>query len=196
MGLFIIVLILVLAIIGLYFLFKTLQWVFKKKIRIIGLFIVSGSFLVGITVYQQFFIKMEFVQSKVYPNLYLIQHPIKDDVMLHNSIKEKVKELLARQINVNDTILNKQPFTLRFYAYNKGDWGESGTVYFLEHEERPDGMTAELLEYYSEYELANFSFHPCKKNGVGYLAVLNYYKNYQRIKTDTLLHSCAKALIK
>lgn len=192
MGILIIAFIAILTLFGLYFLFRLLKRFFQKRARIIGLFIVLGSILVSITIYKQFFVKMEFVQSKVYPDLYLIKNPAEEKFILHSAIKEKVNNLIKK----NDTSNGKQQFTLRFYEYSNGDWGESGTTYFLEHKERPDGMTAELLEYYPEYKLAKFSLKICKENETGYLGELNYYKNNKRIKTDTLLHSCTKEITK
>lgn len=192
MGIFIIAFILVLTVIDSYFLYKTLKWVFQRKARLISMFVLAGSMLISIVVYKQFFVKMEFIQSKVYPDLYLIKNPTQEDVILQSSIREKVIELLTRQINKRDISFKKQSYTLRFYEYNKGDWGESGTVYFLEHEERRDGMTAELLEYYPEYELAKFSVPLSKAKEVEYFGVLNYYKDHKRIKTDTILNSFAK----
>lgn len=193
MGLFISIFILLLAIIGLYILFKALQWVFKRQLRVIGVFIVITSFIVCATVYQQFFVKMEFVQSEVYPDLYLIKYPIDDDTILYNSIKDKVTELFDELNITNDISLIQQPFTLRFYEYNTGDWGESGTVYFLKHKERRDGITAELLEYYPEYELAKFMLQPCNENEPRHMGLLKYYKNHKLIKTDTIIKSYAKA---
>lgn len=151
------------------------------------LFLLIG-IVVSIIIYRQFFVKMEFVQSKVYTDLYLIKNQVKDKDIVNKAIKEKV----LQQVNQYKTSKEKQPQTLRFYEYSKGDWGENGTAYFIEHKETRDGMMAELLEYYPEYLIAEFSLHSCKEDSSGYFGKLDYFNEMKRIKTDTLLNSCKK----
>lgn len=184
MGILLIILVLILACISLWLFFKIIKWAFRKRLRVIGLLIVLASIIIGIMINELFFVKMEFMQSKIYPDLYLIKKPVKNKDSLNKAIKEKVVQLTK-----NQKTKEMQAYNLRFYEYNKGDWGENGTAYFLDHEEKPEGMLPELLEYYPEYLLAKFSIQPCNEN---YFGKLDYYNGVTHIKIDTLLSSCKK----
>ncbi|WP_280935988.1 hypothetical protein [Aquimarina sp. 2201CG14-23] len=135
---------------------------------------------------------MEFIQSKIYPDLYLIRNPVKDKDSLNKSIKDKVIQLSNNQFKSKDIPREIQSYTLRFYEYNKGDWGEYGTPYFIEHKEKPEGMFPELLEYYPEFLLARFSVQNCEKDTSSYYGKLEYYTDARIIKTDTLFNFCKK----
>lgn len=160
-------------------LFLLSRWAICKKVRVFCLLALFGAILVSVTIHQLFFMKMEFVQSQIYPDLYLVKNPVDGKSIVYQSVRKKVAQEKE----------NNEPTTLRFYEYTKGDWGENGTAYFMEHKERRDGMTAELLEYYPEYLIAIYSLQPCSK-GQGYLEKLDYYNERKPIKTDTLLNSC------
>ena len=190
MGTLIIIILLFLACIGLWLLTKILKWIFIKKERVISMLLLLASIVVSLTIHQLFFVKMEFIQSKVYADLYLIKHPVKNKDSLYKAIKEKVVQLTNNQFKENEISKEIQLYTLRFYEYSKGDWGENGTVYFLDHKEKPDGMLPELLEYYPEYLLAEFSTQPCINNNANYFGMLAYYHKNKQIKTDTLFISC------
>jgi len=193
MGILMIIFILIFASIGLFLLLKIFKWVFQKKVRMIGLLILLVCIAVSITTYTLFFVKMELIQSKVYPNLYLIKNPVKDKKIVNKAIEEKITQRMNTQLTgKNKESKDKQLSTLSFYEYSKGDWGESGTAYFIEHKERQDGMTAELLEYYPEYLIANFSLQPCKNDSSNYFGKVDYYNEVRIIKTDTLLNTCKK----
>ncbi len=182
MGIVIIILVIIVVGISLFLLFKIIGWIVRKKVRIVWMFSFLGTLGIGMTINTLFFVKMEFIQSEVYPDLYIIKNPVKERSTLNNIIKEKV----FRTISVE----NKKSNTLRFYEYHKGDFGESGTVYFIKNKERRDGMTAELLEYYPEYLIAEYSLQYCSEESAGYFGKLDYYNDRQIIKTDTLLNSC------
>lgn len=193
MGILIIIFLLILVIVGLFLLFKTLKWVFTKKVRVVGMLLVLVFTVAGITINKLFFVKMEFIQSKVYPNLYLVKNPVENKKIVNKAIKEKVIQKMNHQFaDENEKSNDQQPFTLSFYKYSKGDWGENGTAYFIEHKERRDGMLPELLEYYPEYLLAKFNGHPCKEDNSNYFGKLDYYKDRKIMKTDTLLNLCKK----
>lgn len=190
MEILIIILLSILVILGVLLLFKIFKWFFLKKDSVIRMLILFITVIMSITISKLFFVKMEFIQSSIYPDLYLIKNPVKDKNAVNKAIKEKVIKLTNNQFKGKGISKNSQFYSLRFYEYNKGDWGENGTAYFIEHEERRDGMLAELLEYYPEYLLAAYSLQPCKINSDSYFGKLDYYNNRKRIKTDTLLNSC------
>ncbi len=177
-------------IIGVIFwlLFKILKWALKKRERIVVIIVSSICIVFGTLLYQQYFVKMEFIQSEVYPNLYIVKNPSEDMNTVNKAIREKVIQLINQQVTKD---IQSYP-AFSFYKYNKGDWGENGTAYFIKHKERRDGMTAELLEYYPECLLAEFTVQPCEKNNAYFYGKLEYYHEDKRIKTDTLLNSCNK----
>ncbi|WP_299260236.1 hypothetical protein [uncultured Aquimarina sp.] len=135
---------------------------------------------------------MEFIKSEVYPDLYLIKNPVKDKDYINKAIKEKVIELSVNQFKDNKVSEEILSYTLRFYEYSKGDWGENGTAYFIEHQEKSGGMFPELLEYYPKYLRAKFNVYACKEDVTNYFGRLYYYNEIGVIKIDTLLNSCKK----
>ena len=171
-----------------WLLFKILKWSLKKRERIVVILVSSICIILGTLLYQQYFVKMEFIQSEVYPNLYIVKNPSEDMNTVNKAIREKVIQLINQQVTKD---IQSYP-AFSFYKYNKGDWGENGTAYFIKHKERRDGMTAELLEYYPEYLLAEFRVQPCKKNNAYFYGKLEYYHEDKRVKTDTLLNYCNK----
>jgi hypothetical protein len=188
MGVLIAVVLVIIIGVCLWLLFKVLTWVLKKRERSFAILVSLICIVLGTQVYQCFFVKTEFIQSEVYPNLYLVKNPSEDINIINKAIREKVIQLT----NQHDLKVIQSYPTLSFYKYSKGDWGENGTAYFIKHKERRDGMTAELLEYYPECLLAEFIIQPCKKNTINFYGKLDYYHETKRIKTDTLLNSCIK----
>lgn len=191
MGIVIIIVSCIVLGLGLFLLFKILKWVFHKKVRVFWIFSLLVGVILSGTINRVFFVKMEFIQSKVYPNLYLIKNPVENKNVLNKAIKEKVTQKIGVQFGTKNEVLKGIELkNLKFYEYNRGDWGESGTAYFIENKERGDGMTAELLDYYPEFLVAEYNQQPCKIEIVGYLGKLDYYHQRKLIKTDTLLNSC------
>ncbi|WP_299435576.1 hypothetical protein [uncultured Aquimarina sp.] len=192
MGILMIIFLLVLTITGLLLLFKLLKWVFQRKARVIWMLFLLVGIVLSVTIHRLFFVKMELIQSKVYPDLYLIKNPVKDKNAVNKVIREKVIQLSINQFKSTEASKESETYTLRFYEYSKGDWGENGTAYFIEHKEKPGGMLPELLEYYPEYLMAKFSIQPCKEDSSSYFGKLDYYNETKRIKIDTLLNSCKR----
>lgn len=146
---------------------------------------------------------MEFIQSKTIPNLYLIKNPVKNKDSLHNAIKkmvlEKVNNNVVSQIdNYKKVILNdsiqKIQYKIDFYEYYKGSifipFGDAGTYYFIENEEDPGGFSVEVLDMYPKYHIAQFNLRFCKNETVNYFGTIDYYKNWEIVKTDTLINLC------
>ncbi|WP_215224677.1 hypothetical protein [Echinicola shivajiensis] len=170
--------------IGAFLLFKLLGWIFKKKERRLGLAILLIIVTVSVPVYQLFFVKMEFIQSKVYADLYLIKNPVEDKTALNLAIKEFVSLQLAR---AKETSPN---YSLRFYEYTK-NWnplifGDYGTAYFINNEEDPSGFSVEELSMYRKYQLATFDVIFCDDEAIEQCGELQYFEEGFAVKTETL----------
>lgn len=173
---------LLIASIGCYLLFRVSKWIFNKRVRVIRAFILLVCTASVLTINKLFFVKMEVIQSKIYPNVYLIKNLDEDS----SKVRQAIKEISLQQMNnlfiTDDETSNK----IQFYEYTTGDWGENGTAYFLEHKERADGMTAELLAYYPNYLRAIFNISYCKEISTCNYGTLTYYEDRQIIKVDTI----------
>ncbi len=165
-----------LVILVLLILYTLLKWVFRTKARAIG---VSLSFLivvVGFTIYQLFFLKLEFIQSKVYPDLYLVKNIPEDKSVLNQAIKDFVMKRI--KIQTKDQQPNSN-LSLRFYQYYKSYnplvFGDSGTAYFIDNEEDLGGMIVEDLSMYMKLKLAVLDKAVCEgKNH--YCAKLHFFE--------------------
>lgn len=192
MGILLIIFLVILASIGLFLLYKIVRWVFQKKARMFGALFLIGSSILGITIHRLFFVKMEFVQSKVYPNLYLVKNEIKDRDSLNKIIKERVVEMIDN--NLVDTEkrysqnTHEAPYaTLAFYTYTKSSklyvFQDYGTAYFIDNEEDLSGMIVEDLSMYQNYKLATYNIRACKNDTTRYCGILEYYKDGYIVKT-------------
>ncbi|MFD2562912.1 hypothetical protein [Aquimarina rubra] len=192
----ILLIIFLLTIVGivLFLLFKILKWVFQKKSRMVGVLFLSVSIGAGIIINKLFFVKMEFIQSKVYPDLYIIKNPTEDKNVLQKAIKTIVLEKTKK--NLNNSISDVE-HSIDFYEYTKGSFfipfNDAGTYYFIDHEEDPGGFSVEVLDMYSNYRIAEFSLQRCQEDTSSYYGKLKYYKDAKIIKTDTILNSCDKS---
>mgnify|MGYP000076286253 FL=1 len=81
---------LLLIVVFLYIIFKIFKWILNNKLRRIYAFTFVVVLLLSGLIHKVFFEKMEFIQSKVYPNLYLVKHPINDRDSLNKIIKNKI----------------------------------------------------------------------------------------------------------
>lgn len=172
----------------LFLLYKIVSWIGKKRVRVVLVLSLVGIFLVVKTIDYFFFTKIKFIQSKVYPDLYLIKNPIKDKGILQNTIKDFV--ITTVKDNEKATVSRKVKYPLRFYKYVKS-WnplvfGDSGTAYFIENEEDLGGMVVEDLSIYTKHKLATFMMIPDKKDTTFSYGILAYYKEGYVVKTDTL----------
>ncbi|WP_298545023.1 hypothetical protein [uncultured Aquimarina sp.] len=205
MEIILIIFLLLLVIIVLFFLFTIFKWIFRKKVRIIGVLILLMTIGTGITINKLFFIKMEFIQSKVYPDLYIIKNPSEDENVLQKAIKTIVSEKTKHQIDSNFLKNSKKnsihsigdvAYHINFYEYTKGSFfmpfNDAGTYYFIEHEEDPGGFSVEVLDMYSNYHIAEFNLKFCENDTLNYYGTINFYKNREITKTDTILNYCKK----
>lgn len=201
MEILIIIFLLLLVGLALFLLYKILKWIIAKRVRILATASLLLIFVVHFTINYLFFTKMEFIQSKVYPNLYLVKHPIKDRDSLNSIIKSRVIEILDKNLQNNQKIYTENtaeaPYaTLAFYTYSKNSklsvFQDYGTAYFIDNEEDLGGMIVEDLSMYQTQKLATFNIKAFKNDTTRYYNVLTYYKDAYPVKTDTLNNTLIK----
>ncbi len=173
-----------------YLVFKLIKWIAeKRKRKAVALVIVSVGIII-LTVNHFFFKKMHFIQSKVYNNLYLIKYPEKDQNILQQAIREKIKEHLNTSHKTGKKLAYTGDNGIFFYEYHKhfpfALFQDAGTYYFIEHEEDLGGFVSEELGMYTEYRLAEFYFEPCKADATLYCGELDYFVEGEFVKADTL----------
>jgi len=201
LGIIIIVILVMLLGIIIYLLFKGMTWISKSSVRIKWTLSICGFILLAVFINKLFFEKLEFLQSKVYPNLYLIKHPPSNRSTLNNLIKQKVIQEMSKKYSVLDeAYYNSNTYvtegfssidtSLKFYEYTTA-WGFSnGTVHFIENKEDPGGFSSEELINYYEYQLANFTFERCKIDSMRYFGNLHFYKEGNPITPPILINMC------
>lgn len=119
--------------------------------------------------------KIEFVQSKVRTNLFLIKNPPKNDSLL----KKEITLFLIKTHSKNDSVPKL------FYRYS---WN---TKYFLDHEEDPGGFSSEELINYPEDNIANFIISKCENDKTKLVGELRFYNEWgDHYKPDTIIYKC------
>lgn len=181
----ILILLLIIAGIILYQLYRLVRWILAKKTRIVRSVWMLSITIVGIVIYQLFFVKMEFIQSKVYPDLYLVKNPVEDRNEIDTAIKDFIIQNLAEAKEIDST------YTLRFYEYTKNRnplaiFGDAGTAHFIENEEDPGGFTTEELSMYTKYKLATVEILNSTQNSPPDIGVIKYFKGWDVVKTDSI----------
>ncbi len=192
----ILILLLIILIICLYQLFKLIKWTIKKKKRMKWASGLVGVIALAVLVNHLFFKKMEFIQSKVYPDLYLIKYPIKDKDSLHKIIAKMVFHKVSNHFKTpskNTTAI--VPYRIRFYEYYSGTpffvpFGEAGTTHFIENKEDPGGFSSEYISDYNRFHIAEFNLKYCRNDSLNYIGTINYYQNWDIIKTDIIINQC------
>ena len=190
----------------LYITFRLIKWIYNNKtLRVLSISLIA-LFIVAKIINNHFFKKMEFIQSEVYPHLYLIKNPVKDKALLKKAIKEMVVEKMNAEFigneekykrryhyaNKSETELN---YGFSFMEYYKG-WGfnpigEAGTAHFIKNKEDPGGFSSEYLEYYRErFQIGGMRVNYCKNDTINYTAVLYYSENGYVVERDTLINQC------
>ncbi|PXY40479.1 hypothetical protein DMB65_12815 [Flavobacterium cheongpyeongense] len=205
---------LVLIVLFFGFFIYVIFWIFKNPLRRKTALIASGTIASLLVMYNLFFVdhSMKFIQSKVYPNLYLVENEIKDRDSLNKLIKQMViKKMNSEFIGREEKYKSKYQYTpdspsrtdlyyfLNFYTYFEGwgtnPFGEAGTAYFIENEEDPGGFSSEELDHYRKYKIAEFYIRFCEKDTVNYIGILKYYRNDEITKTDTIINKCGRTQI-
>lgn len=184
---------LLLVLVGiLYFLIRLSKWILRNKMRsraFLALLVVA---LVGLSVQHLFFKNMQFIQSEVYPDLYLIKYPEKDQKVLHQAIREKVIKHLNSGFLRGKKLAYIKENSIFFYKYYKASpfsfFEYAGTEYFLENEEDLGGLVTEELGMYSKYKLAEFYYAPCTTGGALYCGEIRYFNEGDFVKSESLFN--------
>ncbi|WP_108424803.1 hypothetical protein [Flagellimonas amoyensis] len=186
---FLILLLIVVVFLG----YKLLRFLFKSKGHTVITLSLCGIVVLIVGVNHIFFKKMQFIPSKIYPDLYLIKNPMKDKNELETAIREFVMETVNQESGnlegPTKTATAYQP--LRFYEYSKS-WGinvfaDAGTAYFLENEEDPSGFVVEELSMYSDLRLATFQMGLCENAQELYCGELIFFNKGEITNTEVLV---------
>ena len=74
--------------------FKITKWTLKERARVNWAISIISILVLSFVVKKVFFTKMEFIQSNVYSNLYIVENPDKDSLKIKKAIVNKIKEHL------------------------------------------------------------------------------------------------------
>lgn len=120
--------------------------------------------------------KIEFIQSNVYPSLFLLKNVPENDSL----VKKEIRLFLLKYSP------GKEKYSTRFYKKN------TDTQYFIDNREDPGGFSSEEISMYdNETKLATFYVTKCKKDTTKYVGELYYYGvNFNLHQIDTLLYEC------
>ncbi|MBO6826808.1 MAG: hypothetical protein JJ879_11450 [Sneathiella sp.] len=197
----IIVIFLILLLIGvLFFAIRLLKWVLRDRIRTQVLCAVLVFALVGGGVHHFFFKNMRFIQSGVYPDLYLVEYPEKDQGLLYQAIRDTVQHHFSKGVLAGKKLSYQNENSIFFYEYYKAFplsvFQDEGTAYFLENEEDLGGLVTEELGMYIKYKLAEFSYASCNDDVTMYCGELHYFDENGPVKSVSIsnLPSLTKAI--
>lgn len=132
---------------------------------------------------------MEFIQSNVYSNLYIVKNPLKDNDKRNKAIVEKIKEHLKTKHQQTKELSYSETKCIYFYEYVGMFFSfltQAGTEYFIDHEEDQLGFVTEELALYPEYRLTDFYYEPCEPDTNMLCGELAFFHEGELIKTDTL----------
>jgi hypothetical protein len=161
-----------------------------------------GVIVVAILLNHFFFKNMRFIQSEVYPDLYLVKYPVKDKDALHEVIEKMVLEKVngeffkaKEEYDSSKNYISSVPYSIDFYEYYTGTplfvpFGEAGTAHFIEHKEDPGGFSSEEISHYTPYRIAEFDLKYCPNDSLHYVGTINYYQGWDIVKTEMLINQC------
>ncbi|WP_157963312.1 hypothetical protein [Algoriphagus litoralis] len=132
---------------------------------------------------------MQFIQSEVYSNLYLVKYPDKDYSKVQSAILEKIQEYLKTEHQTGKPLAYTNENGIYFYELGGrtlGFIGDAGTGYFIDHEEDLGGFVSEELGMYTEYRLAEFYYDSCPQDSSLVCGEIAYFKEGDWFKTDSL----------
>lgn len=169
-----------------------IKWVLRSKTRsrvFSGLIIIG---LAGSSIHHLFFKNMHFIQSKIYPDLYLVKYPDMDQTILHQAIEEKISQHINNQFPAGKKLAYQRENSIFFYKYYKvfpiSIFQDAGTAYFLENEEDLGGFVTEEIGMYSKYKLAEFTYTPCKTNKSLSCGEVSYFDDGVLVKSDNIFN--------
>lgn len=185
----ILVLLAILLITMLILSFRLFNWTLKSKRRIQIVTVVISVSLVIIGIHHFFFKNMQFVQSSVYPNLYLVKYPDKDYTKVQEAIKVRITKHLKTEHKLAKPLAYTNENGIYFYELggrNFGFIGDAGTGYFIDHEEDLGGFVTEELGMYTDYRLAEFYYDPCAQDSTLVCGEIGWYREGEYFKSDSL----------
>lgn len=185
----ILLVILILLFALLFGIFKLLKWTLKEKVRIKWATSILVVLLLSFVIDKLFFTKMEFIQSKVYSNLYIVKNPVKDNDDRNKAITTKIEEHLKSKHQQTKELSYSETKSIYFYEYVGASFSflsEAGTEYFIDHEEDLGGFVSEELGMYQEYRMAEFYYKPCNNDSSKTCGVIDYYLEGEFVKADSL----------
>lgn len=177
---------LIFALLLLYIVFKTTKWILVEKVRVKWAISILATLVLAIVIKKVFFTNMEFIQSNVYSNLYIVENPVKDKDALKNAILDKIKEHLNKKHKRPKELSYSNTKSIHFYedgGMTFGFLGEAGTSYFIDHEEDLGGFVSEELGMYQKYRLAEFYYEPCDKDSTKTCGELDLFHEGEFVKT-------------
>ncbi|MFY0714948.1 hypothetical protein J1D01_14835 [Seonamhaeicola sp. NFXS20] len=189
MFILVIAILIITAILLLILAFRFFKWTLKSKRRVQAALVVLVFGATGLVIHHFFFKDMRFIQSNVYPNLYLVKYPDKDYSVVQKTIQEKIKAHLKTEHKTGKPLSYTGENGIYFYEYGGmtfGFIGEAGTGYFIDHEEDFGGFVSEELGMYRDYRLAEFYYDPCLNDSTLYCGEINYFKEGEFFKADSL----------
>ena len=184
-----IVILVIVAVLLLMLCLRLFKWTLKskKRVQVALVMLAVGGVAIGINHF--FFKNMRFIQSEVYPNLYLVEYPVKDHAALEKAIKEKIREHLSTEHKTGKPLAYTNENGIYFYELGGktfGFIGDAGTGYFIDHEEDLGGFVTEELGMYTNYRLAEFYYDPCPQDPMLYCGEIGYYKEGEYFNVDSL----------
>ncbi len=181
-------LILLLAL--LFTIFKIVKWTLKENVRVKWVISISLILIFGFAIKKIFFTPMEFIQSNVYSNLYIVKNPIKEKEKVREAILNKIKEHLITQHKQSKKLsYSNETDCIYFYEYVGMSFGflsEAGTEYFIDHEEDLGGFVTEELGMYQEYIMAEFYYKLPEKKPNEICGELSFFQEGEFIKSDSI----------
>lgn len=187
--LFLLIILLLLGVL-IFAIFKIGKWTLKERARVKWVISIISILVLSFVVKRVFFTKMEFIQSNVYSNLYIVENPEKDASKVKKAILNKINEHLITQ-HKQENKLSYSNETECIYFYEDGGrtlgfLGEAGTSYFIDHEEDLGGFVSEELGMYQEYRIAEFYYETAVNESNSICGELNFFEEGEFIKTDTI----------
>ncbi|WP_268034837.1 hypothetical protein [Algoriphagus sp. PAP.12] len=166
-----------------------MKWTFKSKNRIQVFFVLMALGVTGILINHFFLKDMRFIQSEVYPNLYLVKYPDENYSVVEEAIKEKIREHLKSEHKIGKKLSYTGENAIYFYELGGmtiGFLGDAGTGYFIDHEEDLGGFVSEELGMYINYRLAEFYYESCLHDSSLYCGEINFFREGEHHRVENL----------
>lgn len=176
---------------------RLILWILNNKTRARVLYATLILGLIGLGIHHAFYKNMRFIQSEVYPNLYLVKYPDEDMGVLYQAIRQQLATHLKSEFPASKTLAYEKQSTIFFYQYYKAFpisvFQDEGTAYFIDNEEDLGGMVTEELGMYRQYKLAEFNYTPCQAEAPLHCGELRYFDEHGVVKSDSLSNLVAPA---